>query len=183
LTVGLIAVPATAFADGLPQLDFANELTTYQVVWGIVIFFLLYVLTSRTALPRVEAVLLERASQIAGDLENAQNAKSRADLGIQAAVDAIGKARVEAQAAITAALELSKREVSAQTAALNDRLECQLREAEKQIRTARNAAMIALPSVAADTAEDLILRLTGWTPDTQRLNDAISAAISARVAS
>jgi len=49
-------------------------------------------------------VLEERARRIAGDLEGAQNAKARADSGIQAAADATAKARSEAQAAINARL-------------------------------------------------------------------------------
>ena len=63
----LSSLPRVAMAEGgLPQLDFANKLTTYQVIWGIVIFAILYVLASRTALPKVEAVLEERARRIAG---------------------------------------------------------------------------------------------------------------------
>ena len=65
------AVPGAARADTLPQMDFANVLTTYQVLWGAVIFLILYILASRTALPKVAAVLEARAERIAGDLEDA----------------------------------------------------------------------------------------------------------------
>jgi len=132
---GLAAVlcaPGIAMAEGLPQLDFANKLTTYQVVWGVVIFVILYILASRTALPKVEAVLEERARRIAGDLEGARDAKSRADSGIRAAADATAKARSEAQAAINAALESSKAAAAVQSVALNDR--ASLSTAEKSIR-------------------------------------------------
>lgn len=105
LAVGLFVTPMVAVAEGLPQLDFGNRLTTYQVVWGAVIFAVLYILASRTALPKVEAVLEERAKRIAGDLEGAKDAKARADAGIQAAAAATAQARSEAQAAINAALE------------------------------------------------------------------------------
>src|ERR1043166_7241349 len=114
LTAAVCAMPAVAMAEGLPQLDFANKLTTYQVVWGVVIFAILYVLASRTALPKVEAVLEERARRIAGDLEGARDAKARADAGIQAAADATAKARAEAQAAINVALDSSKQAAAAQ---------------------------------------------------------------------
>jgi len=182
LTLGLIVVPLTAMAEGLPQLDFANKLTTYQVVWGVVIFVVLYILASRTALPKVEAVLEERARRIAGDLEGARDAKSRADSGIRAAADATAKARAEAQAAINAALESSKQAAALQSAALNDRLDKQLKEAEGQIAAARGAALAALPGVATDTAIALITRLTGMAPDPARLSGAIDAAIAARAA-
>lgn len=180
LTAGIIAAPMAAMADGLPQLDFGNKLTTYQVVWGVVIFAILYVLASRTALPQVEAVLEERAKRIAGDLDSAKDAKVRAEAGMQAAAAATAKARSEAQAAINAALESSKQAAATQAAALNERLDQQLKEAEGQITAARNAALDALPGVATDTAIALITRLTGVAPDPARLSGAINAAMAAR---
>ncbi len=181
LAVAWFAVPVAAMAEGgLPQLDFANKLTVYQVVWGIVIFAILYVLASRTALPTVEAVLEARAKRIAGDLDGARDAKARADAGIAAAADATAKARAEAQAAINAALETSKQAAAAQSAALNERLEQQLKQAEGQIAAARGAALAALPGVAGDTAVALITRLTGVAPDPVRLDGAIAAAMAAR---
>jgi len=177
-----LAVAPAAMAEGLPQLDFANKLTTYQVVWGVVIFVLLYILASRTALPKVEAVLEERARRIAGDLEGARDAKTRADAGIQAAADATAQARAAAQAAINAALESSKQAASAQSAALNERLDAQLKEAEGQIAAARGDALAALPGVAMETANALITRLTGAAPDQTRLSGAISAAMASRAA-
>jgi F-type H+-transporting ATPase subunit b len=178
--VGLFVIPAVAMADGLPQLDFGNKLTTYQVVWGALIFVTLYVLASRTALPKVEAVLEERARRIAGDLESAKDAKARADSGMQAATDATATARSAAQAAINAALETSKQAAAEQSAALNERLDKQLKEAEGQIAAARGAALAALPSVATDTAVALITRLTGAAPDPEKLRGAIDAAMAAR---
>jgi F-type H+-transporting ATPase subunit b len=178
--VGLFAVPAAATADGLPQLDFGNKLPTYQVVWGALIFVILYVLASRTALPKVEAVLEERARRIAGDLESAKDAKARADSGMQAATDATAAARSAAQSAINAALETSKQAAAEQSAAVNERLDKQLKEAEGQIAAARGAALEALPSVATDTAVALITRLTGAAPDPARLRSAIDAAMTTR---
>ncbi len=181
ICAGLSAMPRLAMAEGgLPQLDFANKLTTYQVLWGVVIFAILYVLATRTALPSVEAVLLERAKRIAGDLEGAKDAKTRADAGIQAAAAATSAARSEAQAAINAALDSSKQAAAVQSAALNDRLDRQLKEAEGQIAAARGAALAALPGVATDTAIALITRLTGVAPDPVRLSGAINAAMAAR---
>jgi F-type H+-transporting ATPase subunit b len=180
LAAGLFAIPMITMADGLPQLDFANKLTSYQVVWGIVIFAILYVLARYTALPKVESVLQERAKRIAGDLEGAKDAKARADAGIRAAADATARARAEAQAAINAALETSKQAAAAQAAVLNERLDKQLKEAEGQIAAARGAALAALPGVATDTAVALITRLTGAAPDPARLSGAIKAAMAAR---
>jgi F-type H+-transporting ATPase subunit b len=177
-----LSVPGVALADTLPQMDVGNVLTSYQVLWGAVIFLILYILASRTALPKVAAVLAVRAERIAGDLEDARETKTRADAGIQAAADATAKARSEAQAAINAALESSKAAAAVQSATLNERLDKQLKEAEGQIAAARAAALEALPGVAIDTAVTLVRRLTGSVPDPVRLSEAINAAMAARSA-
>ena len=74
-----LLLPAAAHAEGMPQLDFGNPLTTSQVVWGAIIFAVLYILLSRSALPGVASVIEERARHIASDLETAQAAKARSD--------------------------------------------------------------------------------------------------------
>lgn len=174
-------LPAAAMAaGGMPQLDFQNPLTLSQVVWGAIIFVVLYILLSRFALPKVGEVLEERAAHIARDLEGARAAKSKADAGMDAAAEAVAKARADAQAAINAALEQAKASAATQAEALNARLDKQLHDAEAQIAQARTAAMGALRQVASEAAGTVVTRLTGSAPDAQRLNVAIGSAMSAR---
>ncbi|HLJ06213.1 MAG TPA: F0F1 ATP synthase subunit B', partial [Acetobacteraceae bacterium] len=90
-----VLLPAAAHAEGMPQLDFANPLTTSQVVWGAIIFIVLYILASRFALPQVASVLEERASHIARDLTGAQQAKTEADKAVAEVSEATAKARAE----------------------------------------------------------------------------------------
>jgi F-type H+-transporting ATPase subunit b len=178
---GMLMLPAAAMAaGGMPQLDFQNPLTLSQVVWGAIIFIVLYILLSRFALPKVGEVLEERAAHIARDLEGARAAKTQADAGMAEAAEAVAKARADAQAAINAALEQAKANAAAQAEALNARLDKQLQDAEAQIGQARAAAMGALRQVASDAAETVVTRLTGSAPDAQRLNAAIGSALSAR---
>ena len=177
---GLSMLPAAAMAAGMPQMDFKNPLTTSQVVWGAIIFAVLYIIASKFALPKVGAVLEMRAAHIAKDLEAAQASKLGADAGMAEATAAIAKARNEAQAAINAALEAAKGAAAEQGAALNARLEKQLSDAETQIALARTQAMSALREVATETAATVVARLTGQAPDPQRLSGAIGAALAAR---
>jgi F-type H+-transporting ATPase subunit b len=186
LTIGgMLLLPAAAFAEaveekGMPQLAFGNPLTLSQVVWGAIIFVVLYTLLARTALPQVGAVLEQRAQHIARDLESAQAAKARADAGMTDAAEATARARAEAQAAIAAAVDEAKRAAALQAETLNERLDQQLRDAEAQIAQARNAAMGALRQVASDTATTVVTRLTGRAPDQRRLDAAIGSALAAR---
>jgi F-type H+-transporting ATPase subunit b len=180
LLAALLLLPTAAMAEGLPQLDFASPLTISQVVWGAIIFLVLYILASRFALPKVAAVLEERANHIARDLENAQQAKNKSDAAAAEVTEATAKARAEAQAAINAALDQAKAAAAKQTATLNERLEKQLAEAESRIAAARASAMGALRQVATETAGTVIARLTGAAPDRARLEGAIAQALSAR---
>jgi F-type H+-transporting ATPase subunit b len=176
----LLALPATAMAEGMPQLDFKTPLTISQVVWGAIIFVVLYIMLSRTALPMVASVLEERATKIAKDLDEARAAKARADDGMREADEATAKARAESQAAINAALDEAKTAAAAQAEVLNTRLEKQLQESETQIAQARASAMSALRQVATETAATVVTRLTGKEPDAGRLDSAIGTALAAR---
>ena len=180
LLFALLLLPSAAMAAGMPQLDFANPLTLSQVVWGAIIFIVLYVLASRFALPRVGSVLEERANHIARDLENAQQAKQKSDAAATEVTEATAKARAQAQAAINAALDAAKAAAATQAATLNERLEKQLQDAEARIAAAQTSAMGALRQVATETAATVIARLTGAPAEPARLDGAITRALSAR---
>jgi F-type H+-transporting ATPase subunit b len=176
----MLLLPVAAMAEGMPQLDFKTPLTISQVVWGTIIFVVLYILLSRNALPQVESVLQERAATISKDLDEARAAQVSADAGMAEADAATAKARAEAQAAINAALDEAKQAAAAQAEVLNARLEKQLQDSEAQIAQARASAMGALRQVATETAAVVLTRLTGTAPDAGRLDGAIRSALAAR---
>jgi F-type H+-transporting ATPase subunit b len=183
VSAGLCAaliLPAAAVAEGMPQLDFKTPLTVSQVVWGSIIFVVLYIMLSRTALPLVGSVLEERAATISKDLDEARAAQVGADAGMAEANEATAKARAEAQAAINGALEEAKQAAAAQAEVLNARLEKQLQDAEAQIGQARASAMRALRQVATETAAMVVTRLTGTAPESGRLDAAIGSALATR---
>nr|WP_294545131.1 F0F1 ATP synthase subunit B' [uncultured Rhodopila sp.] len=175
-----LLLPAAARAEGMPQLDFTTPLTISQVIWGAIIFLLLYRLLSRNALPLVSSVLEERAAKISLDLDGARAAKARADAGVEEANAATARARADAQHAINAAVAEAKKEAAARAEVLNARLEKQLAESEVQIAAARASAMKMLRQVATETAATVVTRLTGVSPDAGRLDGAVGSALSAR---
>lgn len=175
-----LLLPGAAMAQGMPQLDFKNPLTTSQVVWGAIIFVLFYLLLSRWGLPRVGEVLEMRASTIARDLDAARGAKTGADSAVAELNEAIRLAQAGAQAEINRAIDAAKASAAAQAARLNERLEAQLASAERQIAAARAAALGALRQVATETASVLIDRLTGAAPDRQAVDAAVGVELAAR---
>ena len=178
---GVLLFPTVAIAkEGMPQLDFANPLTKAQVVWGAIIFVVLYLLVARWGLPRVTSVLEERAARIAADLDAARVAKANADTAVAELTEATQRARAEAQTAINRAADKAKQIAAAQAVELNARLDAQLAEAEGRIAAARGSAVSALRQVARETADTMITRLTGTQVDTHTLDRAVTAALAAR---
>jgi F-type H+-transporting ATPase subunit b len=164
----------------MPQLNFANPLTTSQVVWMVLIFLGLYYVLSRHALPQVGAVLAERAAKIGADIEAARQAKAQADHAVRELTEGTARARAEAQAQIKTAADDAKGRAAAEAALATARLETQLQAAEARIAAARTAAMAALRDVATETATTLVTRLTGHKADAKAVGAAVDQVLAAR---
>ncbi len=179
--IALATVPAAArAAQGMPQLEFNNPLILSQIVWLAIIFFGLYLLLARWALPQVAGVLANRESTIRADLDAAHEAQARAQGAVRELTDATARARAEAQASINQAADEAKRQAAAQAEQLNTRLEEQLRTSEARIAEARASAMTALRQVATETAVTVIGRLTGHQADQATVERAVGAELAAR---
>jgi F-type H+-transporting ATPase subunit b len=178
--LAVLMAPAAAMAEGMPQLDFKSPLTLSQVYWGAAIFVVLYVLLARVGLPKVGAVIEQRAVHIAADLDAAKAQKAQADAAVAELTATMQRSRAEAQGEVNQAVDQAKAAAAQQAATLNARLEGQLKAAEGRINEARGAAMSALHQVATDTATTVIARLTGASPDPRRVDAAVAAALAAR---
>ena len=66
-----------ASAPGMPQLDFSTW--GNQIFWLIVTLVVIYLILSRVALPRISAVLAERAGTITNDIAAAEDLKRKAE--------------------------------------------------------------------------------------------------------
>ena len=175
--IALLLAAAGPEHEGMPQLNFKSPLTVSQVVWGAIIFAGLYVLLSRWALPKVGSVVEERRTRIAGDLETARAAKIEADHAVAELTFATRQARTEGQAAIAAATQQAKAEAAVRSVAINETLDARLAEAEGRIAAARDAGMGALRQVAGETATAVVFRLTGQTPNGDRVDQAVAGLL------
>ncbi len=179
-SAALLISAAGPAKEGMPQLNFASPLTISQVVWGAIIFVLLYIMLARWALPKVATVVDARHAIIAGDLETARAAKAEADGAVAELIAATREARAGAQAAVATATQTAKAEAAEQSAAMNQRLDAQLAEAEGRIGQARAAAMGALRQVANEAATSVITRLTGRAPDGALVDSTVGDLLTAR---
>jgi F-type H+-transporting ATPase subunit b len=166
-----------ARADTMPQLQFSNPLLVAQVIWGAIIFAAFYWLVSRRALPQVDAVLEKRAQTIGAELDAARQSKQAADRAVAELTQARKRAYAESQAAIADATAKAKQQAADRAAEVNARLDRQLAESEARIGEARRTAMESLQSLATGTAEAVFAKVTGLTPDAQRIGSAVSSVL------
>jgi F-type H+-transporting ATPase subunit b len=179
----LSLVPAASFADGtMPQMDFANPLTSSQVLWMAVILVVLYFALSRWGLPEMGKVLANRAAVIASDLAAARSAKTAADDAVAALNATMAQARNKAHAEVADLVSAAKAKAAASSAALAARLEENLAESEQRIAAARAEAMTAIKPVAEEAAGTILLKLTGSAPDAAALAARVDDALKARKA-
>ncbi len=171
-----------AFAAGMPQLQFGNPLTTGQLFWGAVIFLILYLLLSRSALPRVASVLDERRGRIDGDLDAAKAARDEADRAVDELRRARRRAAAEAAAIVDAVVTEARDRAAAAAHEMNARLEAEIARAEAGVVAARQAALGSLRAVAAETAQLLVDRLTGGGVDRALVEDKVDGVLAARPA-
>lgn len=179
----LAFAPSAAMAESkMPQMDFSNPLTLYQVGWMAVILVVLYLLLAYWGLPGVGKVLENRAAVIARDLAAARAAKQAADQAVAALNATLVAARANAQAELSKAVETAKAEAAAKAASLDAELEAKLAQAEAQIETARKSALAALKPVASEAAGEILLKLTGSVPAQDELARRVDDALAARKA-
>lgn len=144
---------------GMPQLDPANFAP--QLVWLVIIFFALYLIMAKIALPKVSAVIDERQRRITGDLDEAERLKRETDKAISDYEKALSQARANAQSTSTVAHDQIMSKINAERAKAEAAANDKLKAAETAIITARKAALANVETVAADAARDIVKRVSG----------------------
>jgi len=146
-----------------------------QLIWLALAFGLLYYLMSKIALPRIEAILGDRARRLSADLDEAQRMKSEADAAGTAYETSLRQAQAKAQAIAQDTRNALSAEADAKRKTLEAELNQRLAASEATIRARTNEAMGNVRTIAGETASAIVERLTGKAPDQATLDRALSA--------
>lgn len=144
---------------GFPPMD-AHSFPS-QIFWLVIFFGLLYLLMSKVALPRMEAVLAKRHKAIESDLSKASALKQETEAAIQHYEKSLADARANAQGIASETRAKIAAEVEAERSALEKTLSAKLAEAETRISATKAKAMQDVHEVAAETAAAIVSELTG----------------------
>lgn len=163
-----------AESAGMPQLDvstFGN-----QIFWLLVTLVVIYWVLSRIALPRIGAVLADRKGAIVGDLNAADDLKSKAKAAEAAYEKALSDARSQAQEIVGKAKAEIQKDLDAAIATADVEIAARTAESESRINEIRAGATEAVEIVAKDTAAELVAAL-GGKADAATLAAAVSARL------
>ncbi len=168
------AAGAQAESVGMPQLD----VTTFpnQIFWLLVTLVVIYLILSRVALPRIGAVLAERAGMITNDLTAAEELKQKAVAAEKAYTDALTRARTEAAKIVAEAKVAIQKDLNAAIVKADAEIAAKSADSERRIGEIQAGAAEAVAAVARDTAGELGAAMGGSADAV-----AVAAALSARL--
>ena len=159
-------------AIGMPQLCF--DWWGNQIFWLILTLIVIYLILSRVALPRIGAVLAERAGTISNDLAAAEDLKAKALEAEEAYNKALVDARAEAQRIVEEAKAEIKGELDVAIAKADAEIAAKAAESEKAIADIRASALENVTAVARDTAKEIVTAM-GGKADAKTITAAVSA--------
>ena len=159
---------------GLPQFEF--EYWGGQIVWLLLIFAFLYIMLAKVFTPRLRKILDTRAATIAQAVEQARSVQAEAEAQAKAAQAEVEQARAQARQTAADAKAKAQAELAKSQAAQDEALQAQMADAEARIKAMRDSAMSNVRTIAADTAQAMVQKLTGEAVSA----DAVNAALAAR---
>ncbi len=161
-------------AVGMPQLDFSSF--PNQIFWLMVTLVAIYFILTRVALPRIEAVLAERAGTITNDLAAAEDLKQKAVEAEEAYNKALADARAEANRIVAEAKADIQVDLDKAVAKADAEIAAKAAESEKAIAEIRAGAMDAVKKVASDTAKEIVAAM-GAKADAKTITAAVNARL------
>lgn len=156
------------------------DVTTFagQLFWLAITFGALYWLMSTIALPRVGAILDERATTIARDLDNAAQMQAKAEATALAYETALTEARKNAQGIAQAARDTSTKASDARRHTVEGELAAKLAQAEATIAATKTSAMTNVRGLGSEVAVAIVTKLTGQTPSATEASEAVDQVLA-----
>lgn len=168
---------AASHGGGLPQFDLSQW--PGQIAWLIITFVVLYILFQWVFVPNIGETISQREDRIAGDIKAARRLKEEAEAQARAAAEEMSAARDRAQKLAADAKAEAKSNAAKQRAEEAGRLAKGFADAEARIAAARDSAMQHVHSIAAETAEAMISKLTGSPASSAEIEAALHRAAPA----
>lgn len=157
---------------GLPQFQFQHW--GGQIVWLLLIFAVLYTVIGRVFVPRIRRILDTRAETIATAVSEARRVQDEAEVQAKAAQAEVQDARTSARQLAADAKTKANAEAARRQAEEDARLQTEMTAAEARIRSLRDKAMTNVETIASETAQAMIEKLTGDKVSSKDIQGALA---------
>ncbi|UUL82808.1 F0F1 ATP synthase subunit B family protein [Sphingomonas qomolangmaensis] len=145
----------------MPQIEQVAATFASQLFWVVLTFGLAYLIIGRGMVPKVQATMDDRDTQVAGDLQAAEAARVAADADEENWRSQENAAREAARQKLAAAKAQATARTEATLAASDAEHQVRVSAAEAQIAAASQAASGEIEGIAADLARDIVARVSG----------------------
>ena len=159
----------------MPQLEVGDFAP--QIVWLIITFVSLYLISWKLILPRIGDVLEAREERITDDLEEAGKLKKESEEALNIYEAALADARAKAHEMAAESRAELMAETAKRSEALQEKLSAEAAEADMRIAAARAEAVSEIRTVARDTARAVTARLIGVEIPEDAAGVAVDAAL------
>jgi F-type H+-transporting ATPase subunit b len=161
----------------MPQLSQLPDVFLSQLLWLAIGLGFIFFVIARGMVPKIQATVEAREQRIASDLEAAQAARGAAEETEAAWRERIDAARAEAARLANEAKQDIARKTEIRVKAAADKVGLKVAAAEGRIRDALAAARTEIQAVAAEAAQDMVVRLTGVKVDAKQAAAAVKAEL------
>src|SRR5690606_4156365 len=135
----------------------------YDIFWSAICFVIILVVLWKVAIPKLTAMLDERAAAIEGNIAKADEAQKQAEAALEEYTRQLAEARTEAGEIREAAREDGKKIVAEAKTAATTEANRITSAAHTQIEAERQAALVSLRSEVGTLAIDLAGGVVGET--------------------
>ena len=160
-----------AESGGMPQLN--PEFWVSQIFWLTLTFGTMYVVLSKLILPKISNNLESRKSQILENIEAAEKQRENSEAKLREYDEMISKTRVEAIGIFNQARAKAIKDISAKREVLDQQINSEIDEAEKEIQILKKSAPDKINKIAIETSSELVRKLIGAEVN----NSSISAIV------
>ena len=149
----------TAESGGMPQLN--PEFWVSQIFWLTLTFGILYVILSKLILPKINANLESRKSQISDNIEAADKSREESEAKLKEFEEIISKSKNEAKNIYNQAREKVLKDIKAKSEVLDKQIDDEIKKAEDEINHLKKEAPTKINKIAIETASELTQKLIG----------------------
>lgn len=162
----------------MPQISQLAATYASQIFWLLLTFGVVFFVVGRSMLPKVQKTIDGRDASIAGDLAAATAARNAADTAEEAWRTRDQANREAAAGLVTEARARASKATEATLAEANAEQAASVAAAEADIRDAKTRALGELEAVAAEAAQDIVLRVSGTTVSADEARGAVKAVMA-----